>query len=97
MEYNSLYNKYNAEGERNILKNENWVGRGNADKREFYIAESVKNAWSSRQLESQIDSSLFEKISGKLLQVNRFGGLKVGIIFLYLFICLNCDLCDWYD
>jgi hypothetical protein len=67
MEYNSLYNKYNAEGERNILKNENWVGSGNADKREFYIAESVKNTWSSRQLESQIDSSLFEKNFRKVI------------------------------
>ncbi|HEY9341924.1 MAG TPA: DUF1016 N-terminal domain-containing protein, partial [Hanamia sp.] len=38
------------------------LGIENADKREFYIAESVKNAWSSRQLERQIDSSLFERL-----------------------------------
>jgi predicted nuclease of restriction endonuclease-like (RecB) superfamily len=30
------------------------------DKREFYIAESVKNNWTSRQLERQINSSLWE-------------------------------------
>ena len=34
----------------------------NEDKREFYIAESVKNNWTSRQLERQIDSNLFERL-----------------------------------
>ena len=34
----------------------------NQDKREFYIAETVKNNWNSRQLERQIDSSLFERL-----------------------------------
>ena len=34
----------------------------NNDKREFYIAESVKNCWSSRGLERQINSSLFERL-----------------------------------
>jgi predicted nuclease of restriction endonuclease-like (RecB) superfamily len=34
----------------------------NEDKREFYINESVKNNWSSRQLERQINSSLFERL-----------------------------------
>ena len=33
-----------------------------ADKREFYIAESVKNNWSSRQLERQIYSNLYERL-----------------------------------
>jgi len=32
------------------------------DKREFYIAESVKNIWSSRVLERQINSSLYERL-----------------------------------
>lgn len=32
------------------------------DKREFYIAESVKNIWSKRELERQINSSLFERL-----------------------------------
>lgn len=32
------------------------------DKREFYIAESVKNNWSSRQLERQIYSNLYERL-----------------------------------
>jgi predicted nuclease of restriction endonuclease-like (RecB) superfamily len=34
----------------------------NEDKREFYIAESVKNNWSYRQLERQINSSLYERL-----------------------------------
>lgn len=34
----------------------------NDDKREFYIAESVKNNWSSRQLERQIYSNLYERL-----------------------------------
>ncbi|MCD4794826.1 MAG: PDDEXK nuclease domain-containing protein [Bacteroidales bacterium] len=34
----------------------------NENKREFYIAESVKNNWSSRQLERQINSNLFERL-----------------------------------
>jgi predicted nuclease of restriction endonuclease-like (RecB) superfamily len=34
----------------------------NQHKREFYIAESVKNNWTSRQLERQINSSLYERL-----------------------------------
>jgi predicted nuclease of restriction endonuclease-like (RecB) superfamily len=34
----------------------------NQDKREFYIAESVKNNWTSRQLERQINTSLWERL-----------------------------------
>ena len=32
------------------------------DKREFYILESVKNNWSSRELERQINAALFERL-----------------------------------
>ena len=32
------------------------------DKREFYINESIKNLWSGRELERQINSSLFERL-----------------------------------
>ncbi|MDI9862674.1 PDDEXK nuclease domain-containing protein, partial [Flectobacillus roseus] len=32
------------------------------DKRAFYIAESIKNHWTSRQLERQINSLLFERL-----------------------------------
>ncbi len=32
------------------------------DKKEFYIAESIKNHWSSVQLERQINSSLYERL-----------------------------------
>lgn len=34
----------------------------NYDKREFYIAEATKNNWTSRQLERQINSQLFERL-----------------------------------
>jgi predicted nuclease of restriction endonuclease-like (RecB) superfamily len=34
----------------------------NKDKREFYIAETEKNNWSTRQLERQINSQLFERL-----------------------------------
>ncbi|MDN3607547.1 PDDEXK nuclease domain-containing protein [Kaistella yonginensis] len=34
----------------------------NEDKREFYIGETVKNNWTSRQLERQIYSSLYERL-----------------------------------
>ncbi|MPL56220.1 putative nuclease YhcG [bioreactor metagenome] len=32
------------------------------EKREFYIAESVKNNWTSRQLERQMNSNLYERL-----------------------------------
>jgi len=34
----------------------------NQDKREFYIAEAIKNNWTSRQLERQIYSNLYERL-----------------------------------
>lgn len=34
----------------------------NQDKREFYIAETIKNNWTVRQLERQIHSSLYERL-----------------------------------
>lgn len=34
----------------------------NKDKREFYIAESIKNSWTSRQLERQVHSNLYERL-----------------------------------
>ncbi|HPK09630.1 MAG TPA: PDDEXK nuclease domain-containing protein [Saprospiraceae bacterium] len=34
----------------------------NENKREFYIAETEKNNWSTRQLERQINSGLFERL-----------------------------------
>ena len=34
----------------------------NEDKRNFYIAESIKNHWSSRQMERQVNSQLFERL-----------------------------------
>ena len=34
----------------------------NQDKREFYLAESIKNNWAARQLERQINSQLFERL-----------------------------------
>lgn len=32
------------------------------DKREFYIAETIKNHWAARQLERQVDSHLYERL-----------------------------------
>jgi predicted nuclease of restriction endonuclease-like (RecB) superfamily len=32
------------------------------DKREFYIAETIKNHWGTRQLERQVDSHLYERL-----------------------------------
>jgi hypothetical protein len=34
----------------------------NQEKREFYIAETIKNNWTSRQLERQVYSSLYERL-----------------------------------
>ena len=45
------------------------------DKRDFYIAETVKNNWSKRQLERQINSSLFERL---LLSNDKRNVLKVA-------------------
>ena len=38
------------------------LSHDNNDKREFYIAETVKNNWNSRELERQINSSLYERL-----------------------------------
>lgn len=35
---------------------------GNEDKREYYIAETVKNNWSVRQMERQVNSQLYERL-----------------------------------
>jgi len=34
----------------------------NQDKREFYIAEGVKNSWTAREMERQINSQLYERL-----------------------------------
>ncbi|MBU3659596.1 MAG: DUF1016 domain-containing protein [Flavobacteriales bacterium] len=34
----------------------------NDDKRDFYLSESIKNHWTSRQLERQINSGLYERL-----------------------------------
>ena len=46
-----------------------------SDKREFYIQESVKNLWSGRELERQINSSLFERL---LLSSDKKSVLEVA-------------------
>lgn len=45
------------------------------DKREFYIAESIKNHWNSRELERQINSSLYERL---LLSSNKEDVLAIA-------------------
>ena len=46
-----------------------------SDKREFYINESIKNLWSGRELERQINSSLFERL---LLSSDKKSVLKIA-------------------
>lgn len=45
------------------------------DKRDFYIAESIKNSWNGRELERQINSSLFERL---LLSNDKASVLEVA-------------------
>jgi len=45
------------------------------DKREFYITESIKNNWTGRELERQINSSLFERL---LLSTNKEDVLAIA-------------------
>lgn len=35
----------------------------NEDKRDYYVAETIKNNWTIRQLERQINSQLYERLS----------------------------------
>jgi predicted nuclease of restriction endonuclease-like (RecB) superfamily len=53
---NTLYSQLNWSQYKLLLRIEN------NDKREYYIAESVKNNWTVRQLERQINSQLFERL-----------------------------------
>ena len=53
---NTLYSQLNWSQYKLLIRIED------EDKREFYIHESVKNLWSARQLERQINSSLFERL-----------------------------------
>ncbi|PLK45793.1 YhcG family protein [Emticicia sp. TH156] len=48
---------------------------GSQDQREFYIAEAIKNNWTTRQLERQIHSSLWERL---LLSNDRESVLAVA-------------------
>jgi predicted nuclease of restriction endonuclease-like (RecB) superfamily len=50
---NALRSQFNWTHYRTLIRIEN------EDKREFYIAETVKNNWTARQLERQINSQLF--------------------------------------
>jgi predicted nuclease of restriction endonuclease-like (RecB) superfamily len=51
------------------------LGIDNSDKREFYVAESVENNWSSRQLDRQINSGLYERL---LMSSNRKDVLAIA-------------------
>jgi predicted nuclease of restriction endonuclease-like (RecB) superfamily len=53
---NTLYSQLNWSQYRLLIRIDN------QDRREFYIAESVKNNWSKRELERQINSQLFERL-----------------------------------
>jgi predicted nuclease of restriction endonuclease-like (RecB) superfamily len=53
---NALRSQFNWSQFRLLIKTEN------EDKRTFYITESIKNHWTSRQLELQINSHLYERL-----------------------------------
>lgn len=53
---NTLYSQLSWSHYKVLLRFEN------EDKREYYIAETVKNNWSVRQMERQINSQLFERL-----------------------------------
>ncbi len=53
---NTLYSQLNWSQYKLLIRLEDDL------KREFYIAESVKNLWSKRDLERQINSSLYERL-----------------------------------
>ncbi len=66
---NTLYSQLNWSQYRLL------VGIENADKREYYQNESVKNGWTKRQLERQINSGLYERL---LLSNNKEAVLAVA-------------------
>ena len=53
---NALRSQFNWTHYRTLIRIDN------ADKREFYIAETEKNNWTARQLERQVNSQLFERL-----------------------------------
>ncbi|MDD5373079.1 MAG: PDDEXK nuclease domain-containing protein [Sulfurimonas sp.] len=66
---NTLYSQLNWSQYKLLIRLEDDV------KREFYIAESVKNLWSKRDLERQINSSLYERL---LLSSDKKSVLEVA-------------------
>jgi len=66
---NTLYSQLNWSQYKLLIRIEDDV------KREFYIAESVKNLWSKRDLERQINSSLYERL---LLSSDKKSVLEVA-------------------
>lgn len=66
---NTLYSQLNWSQYKLLIRLEDNV------KREFYIAESVKNLWSKRDLERQINSALYERL---LLSSDKKSVLEVA-------------------
>ena len=66
---NTLYSQLNWSQYRLL------VSIDNADKREYYQNESIKNAWTKRQLECQVNSGLYERL---LLSNNKEAVLAVA-------------------
>jgi len=54
---NTLYSQLSWSQYKLLIRLEN-----NEDKRDFYIAECIKNGWTVRQLERQINSNLYERL-----------------------------------
>ncbi|WP_262894834.1 DUF1016 N-terminal domain-containing protein [Sphingobacterium pedocola] len=61
---NTLYSQLNWSQYKLLIRLDN------QDKREFYIAETIKNNWTVRQLERQIYSSLYERLLLKSKPIN---------------------------
>ena len=63
---------------------------GNEEKREFYVAETKKNNWTSRQLERQVNSNLYELLltitSSKSHSSNAGKVLSVEVVYLLLLL-----------
>ena len=66
---NTLYSQLNWSQYRLLVSIEN------PDKREYYQSETVKNAWTKRQLERQVNSGLYERL---LLSNNKEAVLAVA-------------------
>jgi hypothetical protein len=63
LQFYKMFSKVNAlRSQLNWFQYKLLIRISDEDKRGFYIAESIKNSWTGRELERQINSSLFERL-----------------------------------